>query len=73
MAGAIVVVVDFTFIIQGKLHLSIPWKNLYNEPTEVKIENLFVLAKPNNGNKLLMHFLKSCSLHFKLFKLDSRN
>jgi len=32
----------------GKLHLSIPWKNLYNEPTEVEIENLFVLAKPKS-------------------------
>ena len=33
----------------GKLQLNIPWKNLYNEPTEVNIENLYVLAKPNLG------------------------
>eukprot|EP00795_Rhopilema_esculentum_P010935 gene10935-19770_t len=35
----------------GRLLLSIPWKNLYNEPTEVTVENLFLLAKPNKDVK----------------------
>eukprot|EP00794_Sanderia_malayensis_P015967 gene15967-17573_t len=35
----------------GKLELKIPWKNLYNEPTEVDIENLYLLAKPNSDIK----------------------
>ncbi len=46
----------------GKLQLNIPWKNLYNEPTEVNIENLYVLAKPNLGWYFMVEFcLKSKS------------
>ena len=31
----------------GKLTLQIPWKNLYTEPTHVKVEDLHLLVKPN--------------------------
>lgn len=33
----------------GRLTLSIPWKNLYNESTVVVIQDLHVLARPNFG------------------------
>ena len=31
----------------GKLTLQIPWKNLYTEPTIVRVDDLHLLAKPN--------------------------
>ena len=33
----------------GTLILKIPWKNLYKEPLEVVIEDLFAIAGPNAG------------------------
>ena len=35
----------------GTLILKIPWKNLYKEPLEVVIEDLFAIAGPNAGMK----------------------
>lgn len=32
----------------GKLVLKIPWNNLYGAPVEVEVQNLFIIAIPNN-------------------------
>lgn len=39
--------VQTTYGSLGKLVLKIPWKNLYKSPVECTIENLYLLAKPN--------------------------
>lgn len=39
--------VQTTYGSLGKLVLKIPWKNLYKAPVECTIENLYLLAKPN--------------------------
>jgi vacuolar protein sorting-associated protein 13A/C len=31
--------------------LKIPWKNLYSEPVVAKVDGVYLLARPNTGNK----------------------
>ena len=39
----------------GKLHLSIPWKNLYNEPVVIELDGFYAVVGPESGELKSWH------------------
>ena len=43
----------------GKLHLKIPWKNLYSAPVVAEIDGLYMLAGPASGKVVCSDLAKA--------------
>lgn len=54
----------------GKLSAKIPWSNIYTQPVEVTIEDVFALASPVTG-KILVVLKSGNNLNRTLFFLGA--
>lgn len=43
---------DYFFVILGQLNLQIPWKNLYTQPVEAVLDEVYLLIVPT-ASKLI--------------------
>ena len=58
----------------GNLNLKIPWKNLYTQPVEAVLEDIYLLIVPSSSKSNLNSIvLVTVFVHGKLFLIYSNN
>ena len=64
----------FVFFHVGNLNLKIPWKNLYTQPVEAVLEDIYLLIVPSSSKSNLNSIvLVTVFVHGKLFLIYSNN